>query len=277
MKLNEEILARIIMLNLSDEKDFPDDFRVNYHTHLLCNCGNLTFFFNDIKMTCKRHEFLFWFANSRLRDLTFSEGFNASVLLVEKQFLIDNVPDQNWGIDATLHSRQHPVKLLHDKKDRQRVLSNFQLVYDRFKDREHHFYEEALRLQMQLFILEMWHTFAAEYERRKRSLQTGTLYEQFRQLVQEHCMKRREVQFYANLLNISPKYLNTICKQNSDVTASEWIQRFAKERIVLLLQNKQLNIAAIADVMEFSSRSFFTRYVKKILGVTPREYRNRLG
>jgi AraC family transcriptional activator of pobA len=29
--------------------------------------------------------------------------------------------------------------------------------------------------------------------------------------------------------------------------------------------------------MEFSSRSFFTRYVKKLLGVTPIEYRARLG
>ena len=90
-------------------------------------------------------------------------------------------------------------------------------------------------------------------------------------------MKKREVQFYANQLNITPKYLNAVCKQNSDITASEWIRRFAKERIVLLLQNEDLNIAEIADEMEFSSRSFFTRYVKKILGVTPSEYRNRLG
>jgi len=268
---------RIIMLKVSNEKDFPIDFQINYHTHLICHRGSIDFLFNDVKLKCKSGEFLFWFAKSKLTDLQFSKGFKATVLLVENQFLNDNIPDQNWSIDAALHSRQYPVKQLNDKNDRQRVLSNFLLLNDKFQDIEHQFYEEALKLQMRVFILEMWHTFAKEYERRKRSLQTGTLYERFRNLVQDHCMKEREVQFYANQLSITAKYLNAISKQNSGITASEWIQRFAKERIVLLLQNKNLNIAEISDKMGFSSRSFFTRYVKNVLGVTPSEYRNRFG
>jgi|SaaInl5LU_22_DNA_1037371.scaffolds.fasta_scaffold12201_4 AraC family transcriptional regulator, transcriptional activator of pobA len=277
MHLIEEKSPRIVMLKLSNEKDFPNDFQKEYHTHLLCHRGSLTFSFNATKMKCKRGEFLFWFANSNLSDLKFSKNFRASVLLVENQFLNDNIPDQNWSVDATLHSRKYPVKQLDDEIDRQRVLSNFQLLNNKFHDKEHRFYEEALKLQMRLFILEMWHTFANEYERRKRTLQTGTLFERFINLVQEYCMKEREVKFYANQLNITAKYLNAICKQNSGVTASQWIQRNAKERIVLLLQNPSLNIAEISDEMEFSSRSFFTRYVKKVLGVTPSEYRNRLG
>jgi len=44
-----------------------------------------------------------------------------------------------------------------------------------------------------------------------------------------------------------------------------------------LLQNKDLNISEIADDMNFSSRSFFTRYVKKVLGVSPSEFRNRVN
>ena len=268
---------RIIMLKVSNKEDFPNDFQVNYHTHLICHRGRIDFLFNDVKQRCKSGEFLFWFAKSNLTDLEFSKGFSATVLLVENQFLNNNIPDQNWGIDAALHSRQYPVEQLNDTNDRQRVLSNFHLLNAKFLDKEHHFYEEALKLQMRLFILEMWHTFVNEYERRKRSLQTGTLYERFRHLIEDHCMKEREVQFYANQLNITAKYLNAISKQNSGITASEWIQRFAKERIVLLLQNENLNIAEISDEMGFSSRSFFTRYVKKVLGVTPSEYRNRLG
>lgn len=277
MNQKEEKSPRIVMLKLSNEKDFPNEFQANYHTHLLCHRGNLTFSFNDIKMKCKGGEFVFWFANSKLTDLQFSKGFRATVLLVENQFLNDNVPDQNLSIDAILHSRQYPVKELSDKIDKQRVLANFELLNAKFHDSAHRFYEEVLKLQMRLFILEMWHTFTNEYERRKRTLQSGTLYERFMHLVQEHCMKEREVQFYANQLHITAKYLNAVSKQNSGITASDWIQRYTKERIVLLLQNESLNIAEIADEMEFSSRSFFTRYVKKVIGVTPSDYRNRLG
>lgn len=276
LPMNEELPVRIKMLTVTRESGFPIDFQSHYHTHLLCHSGSLGFSFNDSKMKCRRGEFVFWFAQSRLKDLEFSKGFRATVLLIEKEFLYENLPNQSWSVDATLHSRQYPVLQLHEKKDRQRVLSNFKSLNDKFLDNKHLFYEEALSLQMRLFILEMWHTFSKEIERRKRSLQTGTLYERFIHLVQENSMKEREVQFYAEQLHITPKYLNAICKQNSGVTASEWIQRFVKERIIVLLQNEKLNIAQIADVMEFSSRSFFTRYVKKVIGVTPTEYRDRL-
>ena len=277
MDSNGEKVTRIVMLKVTSGKDLPKDYQENYHTHLVCHQGSFTFSFNDAKMKCKRGEFVFWFAKSRLRDLEFSKGFRATVLLVDEQFLIDNLPDQNWGIDATLHSRRYPILQLNDKDDRQRVLTNFRLLYDKFQDKEHRFYEEALKLQMRLFVLEMWHTFRKEFERRNRSLQTGTVYERFIHLVQVHCMTEREVQYYANQLHITPIYLNYNCKQNSGISASEWIQRFARERIILFLQNENLNISEIADEMEFSSRSFFTRYVKKVLGVTPSEYRNRLG
>jgi AraC-like DNA-binding protein len=236
----------------------------------------MNFAFNDKRYSAKAGEFIFWFADSQLADVTVSKNFKAHVLFVEKDFLNNNIPDQSWSIDVILHSRANPILHLLDK-DKIKVVSNFSLLHNRYLEREHLFYNEILQLQMQLFLFDMWHIFAAEYERRKRTVESGSLYEQFIHLVQEHCMQEREVQFYANQLHITAKYLNYVCKQNTDITASEWIQRYAKERIILLLKNKNLNIAEIADKMEFSSRSFFTRYVKKLLGVTPSEFRNRLA
>jgi AraC-like DNA-binding protein len=273
LKTNEK--ETIILFEVIGHYQFSDDILRDYHTHMFCHRGNAVFLFNGKQFTCKGGEFIFWFAESQLSNLTFSKNYKATALLIRKDFLNENIPNQNWSIDAMLHSKEHPVLQLNDTKEK--VLFTFQLLYDKFGDKGHRFYAEALKLQMQMFLLDMWHIFAAEYESRKRSLQSGTLYEQFLHLVQAHCMKEREVQYYANQLSITPKYLNYVCKQNSGVSVSEWIQRYTKERIVLLLQNKNLNIAEIAEKLEFSSRSFFTRYVKKVLGVTPSAYRNRLG
>jgi AraC family transcriptional regulator, transcriptional activator of pobA len=267
---------RILLLEVKEEDDFPKTFNKLYHTHLYCHRGSVTFLFNDQFMECRTGQFLFWFAESRLSGLKFTKNFSATALLVEKEFLMSNIPDQSWSINAQLHSRVYPVKTEINSHDKKRILGNFVMLNQRFLESEHRFYEETLKLQMQLFILEMWHIFAEEYEQRKHSLQTGTLYERFMQLVQQNCMTRREVQFYSNELNITAKYLNHLCKIHSGVTASDWIHRHAKERIIILLQNKNLNISEIAEEMEFSSRSFFTRYVKKLLGVTPNEYRQRL-
>ena len=270
-------LPKVIFLEISNENDLPENFQKLYHTHLYCHSGSIQFLFNDQKMVCKSGQFLFWFAESRLSGLQLSKNFKASVLLAEKDFLMNNIPDQSWSINAQLHSRVYPVKDIQTKSIKEKILANFKRLNQRFLENDHRFYEEVLGLQMQIFILEMWHIFANEYEQRKHSLQTGTLYEQFIQLIQQHCLKHREVQFYSNQLNITAKYLNHLCKIHSGTTASDWIQRHTKERILLLLQNKNLNISEIADEMAFSSRSFFTRYVKKLLGVTPGEFRGRLG
>ncbi|MFT2008715.1 helix-turn-helix domain-containing protein [Pontibacter sp. 13R65] len=275
--MSNEVQPKVISLEISNKEDFPSHFEKLYHTHLFCHRGSIKFMFNDQQMECGRGEFLFWFAESRLAGLQLSKSFKATALLVEKDFLNNNIPDQRWSINALLHSRVYPVKKIHDRNDRQKILSNFKWLNDRCLGTDHRFYDEVLNLQMQLFILDMWHIFANEYERRKHSLQTGTLYERFMLMAQEHCLTEREVQFYSNQLNITSKYLNQICKNTSGITASEWVQRFAKERIIILLQNRDLNISEIADEMEFSSRSFFTRYVKKLLGATPSEYRSRLG
>ena len=270
-------LPNVVFLEISKESDFPENFIKLYHTHLFCHSGSIKFLFNHQKMVCKSGQFLFWFAESNLSELEFSKNCKASVLLAEKDFLMDNIPNQSWSINAQLHSRVYPVKDIQTKSEKEKILTNFKRLYERFSESDHRFYEEVLKLQMQVFILEMWHIFANEYEQRKHSLQTGNLYERFIQLLQQHCLKHREVQFYSNELNITPKYLNHLCKSHSGITASDWIQRHAKERIILLLQNKDLNISEITDEMEFSSRSFFTRYVKNILGVTPSEFRKRLN
>lgn len=266
---------KVILYKTASLAQFPEDYQARYHTHIFCQSGSVKFIFNGLKYHCKKGEFIFWLAGLEVSDLSFSENFKATLLFVDSDLLTRNLPSATVSIDSYIHSKENPI--LHpDKKDKEKILKNFQLLFDKSQETNHRFYEQALKLQMQLFLLEMWHIFEDELDRRKRSLQSGTLYEQFLQLVQEHCMKEREVRFYSKKLNITPKYLNYICKVNTRITASEWIQRYAKERIMLLLQNKNLNISEIADKMEFSSRSFFTRYVKKLLGVTPKEYREQI-
>lgn len=201
----------------------------------------------------------------------------ATVLFIEKDFLLNNFPNLTLGIDAIVHHRINPILYLDNVKFKDKILKNFQLLYDKSRETAHRFYEEVMKHQIQLFVLEMWSIFLEQYEKDKRTLQNGTLYERFSQLVEEHCMQEREVRFYANELNITPKYLNQICKVNTGVTASQWIQRYTKERIIVLLRDKNLIISEIADEMGFSSYSFFTRYVKKLLGVSPSEYRQRLN
>lgn len=270
------LIPKVILIEVTSLKDLPTSFLTHYQTHISCHSGHADFKFKGKSYTCKKDDFVFWFAESDVTGLFFSSNFKATVLLVEKDFLMNNVPDQSWSIDVQLYSRAHPILNLNFKEDKTKILINFKRLNDMFLDNKHLFYDEILNLQMKMFLLDMWNIFSNSFNRRNRTLQSGTLYERFLYQVSINCMKEREVNFYALKLNITAKHLNFVCKQNSEITASDWIKRYVKERLILLLENKSLNISEISDQMNFSSRSFFTRYVKNILGFTPSEYRNRL-
>ena len=272
--MSDDIL-KVVLFEASGTIQFPENFQEHYHTHIYCHSGSIEFTFKGRTLKGTAGEFVFWYAHSAVSKII-ATNFTATVLLVEEHFLNSNLPDLSWSIDVLVHTRDNPVLHFNEKKNKQKVLSNFQLLFEKYIDHNHTFYEEVSNAQMFLFTLEMWHVFAAEFERNKRTLLSGSIYDRFIHLVQQHCMTHREVQYFADKLNITPKHLNFICKQNTGISASEWIHRFVRERLIVLLENQNLGIAEIADKMEFSSRSFFTRYVKKLLGSTPTEYRSRM-
>lgn len=96
----------------------------------------------------------------------------------------------------------------------------------------------------------------------------------FTQLLREYPHKR-EVQWYAAQLKITPKYLSEICKERSGKSASEWIAEITVSELKHYLRNTTLPIREVARVMEFPNASFFCQYTKKHTGLTPNHFRKQ--
>ena len=99
-------------------------------------------------------------------------------------------------------------------------------------------------------------------------------FEAFMQLLREH-PHEREVQWYAEELKITPKYLSEICKDRSGKSASQWIAEITISEIKHLLRNTTMPIHQVASVMEFPNASFFCQYTKKHTGLTPNHFRKQ--
>ncbi|MBB1149889.1 AraC family transcriptional regulator [Myroides sp. NP-2] len=264
----------VILYQANASLSVPPYFRIHYHLHLYCNKGSMHFVFNKQQYHCRQGEFAFWLAEQSIEFLTFSADFNATILLISRTLVLENTPSVNRKIKSILYAKEYPI--LHPSaQDEKRIISSFKTLYAKSLDTTHHFYQEVLNLHMQLFLLEMWHIFEGELGKQESNFQSGTHYIRFIELVEKHCITQRSVQFYSDRLCITAKHLNHICTVNTGITASEWIKRYTEDLITKLLNDKTLTISEIADKMEFSSRSFFTRYVKKLLGLTPSQYRKR--
>lgn len=103
-----------------------------------------------------------------------------------------------------------------------------------------------------------------------------TLLRNFRRLIEMNYITLRLPKEYAALLYITPNHLNALSHDLLGISAGEII----RNRVVLetkrLLVNPELSIAEIADRLNFSDNSYFTKFFKKQAGITPEEFRKQL-
>lgn len=113
-----------------------------------------------------------------------------------------------------------------------------------------------------------------EEDRRIASNHSDYTFHQFMQLLQQY-PHQREVQWHAQKLGITPKYLSEICKQRSGRSAGEWITEMTMAEVKHYLRNTTMSINEIVEALEFPNASFFCQYTKKHTGLTPNKYRKQ--
>lgn len=91
--------------------------------------------------------------------------------------------------------------------------------------------------------------------------------------INKNCIQERNVAFYADKLCISSKHLNDLCRDSFGKTVSAIIY----ERVILEAKREiaftDKDIREIAYGLEFNDPSYFSRFFKKNVGMTPDEFR----
>jgi AraC-like DNA-binding protein len=97
---------------------------------------------------------------------------------------------------------------------------------------------------------------------------TNVVYK-FKTLVDKYIYEYHEVADYANLLNLSPKYLNECVKEVLSVNSKSIIieQLLMRSRHALKFSNK--SIKEISFELGFSSPDYFSYFFKTHTGITP--------
>jgi AraC family transcriptional activator of pobA len=107
----------------------------------------------------------------------------------------------------------------------------------------------------------------------RNATRTQQLAAGFRQLVQAHCATERSVQFYADALCITPKYLTELMKEATGRTASEWVAEAVVLEAKALLQDPALTVHQVAAGLQFADQFAFSRFFKRGTGLSPTAYR----
>lgn len=79
----------------------------------------------------------------------------------------------------------------------------------------------------------------------------------------------------ANKVELSPKYLSFLFKKEVGMTVSEYIQQTKIDEVKKLLACSNTPISDICSLLNFYDQSYFTKVFKKLVGITPKQFRER--
>lgn len=96
---------------------------------------------------------------------------------------------------------------------------------------------------------------------------------EFKELIKEHHLDKKDISFYANKLSITENYLNKCIKEIIGKSAKSLVLETSVLYSQILLQDLSKNISTIAFELNYLSLAHFTSLFKKVAGMSPTTYR----
>ena len=95
----------------------------------------------------------------------------------------------------------------------------------------------------------------------------------FIHLASNNFKKERQINFYADRMNITPTYLSRIVREVSGNTVCGYLQSFLYSEACKMLKMTDKTIGEISTELKFNDQSAFTKFFKQKSGISPKAYR----
>lgn len=251
-------------------------------TALLCTKGYIDVFYRDEMIRIEKNQLFIRVPNAtKLGPYEISEDFQFKMLSIPvslfEELMYDQMRVEPYWWQKLEFLKKHPIFQL-SRESIEYCNIYFHLLELQLRDRPSDYRLQIMKLIARGATMELLNymdkvvTFDESGMVRASVNTSDYTFNTFMQLLRQY-PHAREVQWYAERLKITPKYLSEICKERSGKSASQWIAEITVAELKEYLRNTTMPIHEIARVMEFPNASFFCQYTKKHTGLTPNHYR----
>lgn len=221
-----------------------------------------------------------------IRLLNLSQNFTC-VLVGGSNNIIQNSLHSIFSAERKLYMRSNPTFHL-EKEQRQKLFNiinaGFEIISENVEEQHKNatnsvYHEKTLRALLDsvcFYVLDLYSRSRALDNSKEISMSThSAILQKFLISLYYNYIKERSVEFYANQQRLSKRYFSTTIRTESGKTPKQWIEEIVIEEIKHYLSNDSMTIKEIAYHFNFPSQSFFGKYFKQAVGVSPKEYRDR--
>ena len=254
-------------------KGVGTDSYKDYLAHALCLEGECRFLWNGETGIFRKGDVMIMRKGKLLEKIEPQRGFKVMVVYVLASFIELCTPQNNYGMKGSIALFLNPVMRLTDEQFAI-CKADFEAVAFRLAQTDNHFRRDILINVVQTMILDFFDFHSHLSGETDISLQNASVMSRFMVMLEAGDYRRhRDLAYYADRLCVSTKYLSEISKKSSGHAAKFWINRYTALDISRLLCDQSLSFVEIAELFGFSSPSYFTRYVRHNLGMSPTDYR----
>lgn len=250
--------------------------RMNFIVMGLCKRGEAIYSVDTRQHKVKAGDLMFISEGHILEAYEPSSNYECLYIMLSTEFYHSFVMNVKNVSSLLLFSMNNPVVALtaHEAQ----VYTNYYLtIRQKMADTEHHFRTNLVKA----LLLAMFYDMSNVIWRVGRNDNEGTqkradaLFAQFIGLLEENFRTERRVSWYAEQMDITPKYLSEMVKQVSKRTPNDWIDSYVMLEIRVMLKNTTKTMKEIAEAINFPNQSFFGKFFKEHMGMSPTEYRRQ--
>ena len=269
--------GRIYLFNELTSTERPEYVRLDGIVVILCEEGELTLSIDHRMFTARRSDIVIGVPEAVIGKAEASHDFKFRGLFMSLEYAFRMLPVSVRSWNFKVFFDQNPRISLGEA-----AVGTFNLYYGLLKqklaDKQNPYRSNIVDALMQAFVFEFRSTFERFARLSPLPLSSAeNIFGDFIDLLSTASPKPRSVAYYADRLNITPKYLSVVCKKVGGKNASKIIDAYVSKDIETLLKSSRKSIKEISNELAFPNTSFFGRYVKKNLGCTPNELRRRLN
>ncbi len=256
--------------------DLPaENVHAEAYVVILCLGGKASCMIEGTEYNVGKNDMVLAHPNQFIQNAMVSCDFKCRGMLMSPAYFesIFIIGGNIW--EAGLIISENPLLHLEDN-EAEHFLADYEFLKHKLAETHLPHHDQILKLLLQSFVFEFYDNIAPMLNQQVSChdcTSAEVLFKRFVSLVSAESPRRREVGYYADKLCITPKYLSAVCKKQTGKTASELINNVTLNYIRNMLASSDKSIKEIAADTGFDNLSFFGKYVRRELGVSPRDYR----
>ncbi|MDO4758426.1 MAG: helix-turn-helix domain-containing protein [Rikenellaceae bacterium] len=252
--------------------------RIEAATFLVCTSGEANLTCNMTEYKVKAGDMLAILPRSIMVSNMQSEDCCCRSMMIDQNFLKE--------CDFNLKRlTQHMMEIAErcviqlQADEQQQIIQSMDLLQHLINERSTTpLHDEVIRAYTTAHIHLMCDILSSRFENKQSSNALTRQESYFRQFIKElseHYTERQSVTYYADKLCISARYLTTIVRRVSGLTVTDWMNRYILMEAKYLLKYSDMSIQEVAYKLSFPDQSFFGKYFKQHIGMSPSAYRNQ--